>query len=39
MMLATLYQTLGIDPRTAFPDTNGRPICLLDEREPIAELL
>ncbi len=39
MMLATLYQTLGIDPATAFPDTNGRPICLLDEREPIAELL
>jgi hypothetical protein len=39
MMIATLYQTLGIDPSITFPDNNGRPMYLLDEREPIAELL
>jgi hypothetical protein len=38
MMMATLYRVLGIDPETTLPDHNGRPVYLLDEREPIDEL-
>lgn len=39
-MLATLYdRVFGIDPATIFPDMNGRPTYLLDNREPIAELV
>ena len=39
MMLATLYQALGIDPSLTFHDNTGRPMYLLDERDPIQELL
>jgi hypothetical protein len=38
-VLATLYHVLGIDPATTLPDHNGRPIYLLDERNPIRELV
>jgi len=38
-VLATLYHVLGIDPGTNLPDHNGRPMYLLDEREPVVELL
>lgn len=38
-MLATLYCVLGIDPRTTFRDHLGRPQPLVDDPEPIAELL
>jgi hypothetical protein len=38
-LLATLYRVLEIDPAMTFPDHNGRPQFLLDDREPIAELL
>jgi hypothetical protein len=38
-VLATLYHVLGIDPGTTFPDYQGRPVPLLDDREPIRELL
>ncbi|MFO0866331.1 MAG: DUF1501 domain-containing protein [Gemmataceae bacterium] len=38
-LLATLYRFLGIDPAATLPDLTGRPMYLLDEREPIAELL
>jgi uncharacterized protein (DUF1501 family) len=38
-VLSTLYHVLGIDPETTLPDHFGRPIYLLDEREPIAELV
>jgi hypothetical protein len=38
-VLATLYHILGIDPATTFPDYQGRPVALLDHREPIRELL
>jgi hypothetical protein len=34
-----LYRVLGIDPATTIPDHNGRPQYLLEQREPIAELL
>lgn len=37
-VLATIYQFLGIDPGLTFPDHSGRPVYLLDEREPIKEL-
>jgi hypothetical protein len=38
-VLSTLYQILGIDPSRTFPDRSGRPVHILDEREPVAELL
>jgi uncharacterized protein (DUF1501 family) len=38
-VLATLYHVLGIDPETTLPDHFGRPMYLLDERDPIAELV
>jgi hypothetical protein len=37
-VLATLYQFLGIDPATTLADHQGRPIALLDDPSPIAEL-
>ena len=39
-VFATLYRQLGIDPMTAtVQDVSGRPQYLVDEREPIAELI
>jgi hypothetical protein len=38
-VLATLYRVLGIDPQMTIPDLSGRPVYVLDDREPIAELL
>jgi hypothetical protein len=38
-VLSTLYRAIGIDPSMTFPDTSGRPIYLVDDREPIKELL
>ena len=38
-VFATLYRNLGIDPSLAVPDRAGRPMRLLDEREPIHELI
>ena len=38
-VLATVYRALGIDPALTVPDFTGRPMPLLDDREPIAELL
>ena len=35
----TLYHVLGIDPALTFPDFQGRPIHLLDDRETIRELV
>ena len=36
---ATMFWALGIDPALTVPDFTGRPMPLLDDREPIAELL
>jgi hypothetical protein len=36
---ATVYHHLGIDPKTALPDRTGRPRYLVEEGEPIRELL
>lgn len=38
-MLSTVYRTIGIDPTMSFVNAAGRPIHLLDDREPIRELL
>jgi hypothetical protein len=38
-VLATLYTVLGIDPATTFADYDGRPQYVLEDREPVPELL
>ncbi len=38
-VLATLYQAIGIDPSMTFPNNVGRPMYILDDRQPISELL
>ncbi|GIW82238.1 MAG: hypothetical protein KatS3mg105_4045 [Gemmatales bacterium] len=38
-VLSTLYRAMGIDPSRTFNDPSGRPIYILDEREPVHELL
>jgi hypothetical protein len=38
-VFATLYHNLGIDPATTVPDRGNRPMTLLDEREPIREIV
>jgi hypothetical protein len=38
-VLASLYHHLGINPATTIPDNNGRPMYLLDERDPVRELI
>jgi hypothetical protein len=38
-VFATLYHNVGIDPATSLPDKAGRPMYLLDEFEPIPELI
>jgi hypothetical protein len=38
-VLATLYRAVGIDPATTIPDATGRPVHLLDDRDPIRELV
>jgi hypothetical protein len=38
-VLATLYRAIGIDPSQTFPNNNGRPMYILDDREPVSELL
>jgi Protein of unknown function (DUF1501) len=38
-VLSTIYRTIGIDPGQTLIDGNGRPRYLLDDREPVAELV
>jgi len=38
-VLATIYHSLGIDPRQQVPDFSGRPMSLLDDGDPITELI
>lgn len=38
-LLATIYRHLGIDSQRTFPDLSGRPIHILNEGQPIAELI
>jgi hypothetical protein len=37
-VLSSLYRHLGIDPAVTLPDHAGRPMHVLDEREPVREL-
>jgi uncharacterized protein (DUF1501 family) len=38
-LLATAYRAMGIDPSRTFPNGAGRPMYILDDREPVRELL
>ncbi len=38
-ILSTIYRAMGIDPSMTFPNQAGRPMYILDDREPVAELL
>jgi hypothetical protein len=38
-VLSTFYHVMGIDPSQTFLDGTGRPRHILDDRQPIAELL
>jgi len=38
-LLSAIYHALGIDPAMTFPDNSGRPRYILDERNPVAELI
>jgi hypothetical protein len=38
-VLRTLYRAIGIDPSLTFPDNSGRPRHILEDREPVQELL
>jgi hypothetical protein len=38
-VLATLYRAIGIDPAMTFTNGSGRPVHLLDDRDPVRELV
>jgi hypothetical protein len=38
-VLSTLYQAMGIDPSQTFMNGSGRPVYVLDDRDPVAELV
>jgi len=38
-VLSTVYRVLGIDPSMTFPNNAGRPMYILEEREPVVELM
>jgi hypothetical protein len=38
-VLATLYRAVGIDPAMTFNNTTGRPVHIVDERDPVRELI
>jgi hypothetical protein len=38
-VLSTIYQAMGIDPSQTFLNGSGRPMYILDDREPVSELL
>ncbi len=38
-VLSTVYRALGIDPGMTFPSGSGRPMYVLDDRDPVTELL
>lgn len=38
-VLSTVYHTMGIDPSMTFPNNNGRPMYILEDRQPISEML
>ncbi len=38
-VMSTIYRALGIDPSMTFNNGAGRPMYVLDEREPVKELI
>jgi len=38
-LLSAIYHALGIDPAMTFADNSGRPMYILDERNPVTELI
>lgn len=38
-VISTIYHVLGIDPHSQLADFNGRPQSLLDDTQPIRELV
>ncbi|MBM3982462.1 MAG: DUF1501 domain-containing protein [Planctomycetes bacterium] len=38
-VLSTIYRAIGIDPSMTFNNSAGRPMYVLDEREPVKELI
>lgn len=38
-VLSTIYRTMGIDPSATFNNQTGRPMYILEDREPVSELL
>jgi len=38
-VLSTIYRAMGIDASMTFPNNTGRPMYILDDREPVTELL
>ena len=38
-LLSTLYRAIGIDPGQTFLNGAGRPMYILDDRDPVTELL
>ena len=38
-VLSTFYQAIGIDASQTFPDGSGRPMYVLDDRQPVSDLL
>jgi hypothetical protein len=38
-VLSTIYRAIGIDTSQTFPNQAGRPMYVLEDREPISELL
>ena len=37
--MGTLYRAIGIDPAMTFPNGSGRPMYILDDRDPVKELV
>jgi hypothetical protein len=38
-VLSTLYKAVGIDPARTFPNGTGRPVHIVEDREPVRELI
>ena len=38
-VLSTVYRALGIDAGQTFSNNNGRPMYILEDRQPISELV
>ena len=37
-VLSTIYRAIGIDPAMTFPNGTGRPMYILDDREPVTRI-